>query len=133
MLIRLQDGLPFVSATIQFRGNMLELDNILIDTGSAGTVLSADRLASVGVAIEPNDPIFRIHGIGGSEFVFLKRVELLQIGESQGGLWTRDFDIEVGAMDYGFAIDGIIGMDSLMAIGAIIDLGTLEMRAANQS
>ena len=42
----------------------------------------------------------------------------------------NDFDIEVGAMDYGFAIDGIIGTDFLLQVGAVIDLSRLEIHRA---
>ena len=33
-------------------------------------------------------------------------------------------------MDYGFEIDGIIGMDFLTQVGAVIDLARLEVRLA---
>ena len=35
-----------------------------------------------------------------------------------------DFEIEVGAMDYGFRFElgGIVGMDFLEQVGAVIDL-----------
>lgn len=57
------------------------------------------------------------------EFVFTKRVDSLAVGQLQ----VNDFQVEVGAMDYGFDIDGIIGMDFLIQVGAIIDLAKLEM------
>lgn len=60
--------------------------------------------------------------MGGAEFVFTKRVDRLSVGE----LSVQDFEIEVGAMDYGFEMDGIVGMDFLMEVGAIIDLARLE-------
>lgn len=82
------------------------------------------RLAILNLTYEPEDPVHRIRGVGGSEFVFCKRVDKLAIGE----LWLRDFSIEVGAMDYGFALDGIIGMDFLLGVGAIIDLGELRLK-----
>jgi hypothetical protein len=44
-----------------------------------------------------------------------------------GELEVRDFEVEVGAMDYGFAIDGIVGMDWLTQVGAVIDLSRLEV------
>jgi hypothetical protein len=47
-----------------------------------------------------------------------------------GKLQVSDFDIEVGAMDYGFAIDGIIGTDFLLQVGAVIDLSRLEIHRA---
>jgi hypothetical protein len=33
-------------------------------------------------------------------------------------------------MDYGFPADGILGLDFLVAAGALIDFGRLELRAA---
>jgi len=44
---------------------------------------------------------------------------------------VTNFAIEVGAMDYGFAIDGIIGTDFLLQVGAVIDLSRLEIRRAS--
>ena len=38
-----------------------------------------------------------------------------------------DFDAEVGEMDYGFEIGGILGMDFLRAASAIIDRGKLTV------
>jgi hypothetical protein len=42
-----------------------------------------------------------------------------------------DFAIEVGAMDYGFSLDGIVGMDFLLQVGAVIDLSRLEVHQAS--
>lgn len=41
-----------------------------------------------------------------------------------------DFTIEVGVMDYGFDINGILGMDFLIETGAIIDLARMEIIVA---
>ena len=72
--------------------------------------------------------VHRIRGVGGTEFVFTKRVDRLSVGDLQ----VNDFQIEVGAMDYGFDIDGIIGMDFLTQVGAIIDLAKLEVYPASK-
>lgn len=126
MNIRVRDGLPFVSASVIYRGQDLELRNVIIDTGSAGTVMSADTLAPIGVRLEPEDPIHRIQGVGGSEFVFGKCLDSFSVG----ALHVAAFEVEVGAMDYGFELDGIVGMDFLLRVGAIIDLGNLEIRGS---
>jgi len=47
-------------------------------------------------------------------------------------LLISNFEIEVGAMDYGFDLDGIIGMDFLSQVGAIIDLAKLEITQASR-
>mgnify|MGYP001943577000 FL=1 len=39
----------------------------------------------------------------------------------------RDFMLEVGAMNYGFVLDGIIGLDFLQKIKAIINLDKLTI------
>ena len=124
MRIELRDGLLFVSVRLRHGGQELELHDVLLDTGSAGTVFSIHAVSMVGLTYDPDDPLHRIHGIGGSEFVFMKRVNQLAIGERE----VRDFSVEIGGMDYGFQLDGIVGTDLLLAVGAVIDLTTLEIR-----
>lgn len=62
--------------------------------------------------------------MGGVEFVFTKRLDGIAVGE----LEAPDFEVEVGALDYGFAVDGILGLDFLLRAEAVIDLGALELR-----
>jgi predicted aspartyl protease len=128
MTIRVQDGLPYVTITLRYRGQQLELLNVLLDTGSAGTVFSADQVFPMGLQYEADDPVHRIRGIGGAEFVFSKRVDRLSLGKIQ----VNDFVIEVGAMDYGIDMDGIVGMDFLMQVGALIDLSQMEVRQTSR-
>jgi hypothetical protein len=128
MNIRLQEGLPFVPAVVGFHGQSLILNNVLLDTGSAGSIFSADRPAKIDLSYAPEDELLRIRGVGGVEFVFTKFVDHLAIGELQ----VNNFKIEVGAVDYGFSIDGILGMDFLIAVGAIIDLDQMKITTAHQ-
>jgi aspartyl protease len=126
--VRLQQGLPFITVAVTYQGQTTELGEVLLDTGSAGTVLSVDRLLDIGVHMEPQDTIHRIYGVGGSEFVFAKRVDNLIAGD----LAVQDFEIQIGAMAYGIQIDGILGLDFLLAVGAVIDLAELEIHSANK-
>lgn len=127
MRIRLRDGLPYVTASLLYRGQRLDLENVVLDTGSAGTVFAADKVSTIGLHYEAEDGVHPIRGVGGgTEFVFTKRVDRLSIGE----LRADDFEIEAGAMDYGFEMDGIVGMDFLVRVGAIVDLARSEIRLA---
>ena len=128
MKIRLRDGLPYVAACLTHQGQQLSLKDVLLDTGSAGVIFSTDKVLTIGLTYEPDDKVHRIRGVGGTEFVFAKRVDRLGVGELQ----VNDFQIEIGAMDYGFDIDGIIGMDFLIQVGAVIDLSELEVYPASQ-
>lgn len=50
----------------ELRGSV-ELKPVLIDTGSASTVLSADVVEAVGITSQPDDVIDKLRGIGGTE------------------------------------------------------------------
>ncbi|MCD5384233.1 retropepsin-like domain-containing protein [candidate division WOR-3 bacterium] len=124
MKIRVREGLPFVTVTLVYRGKKLDIKEVLIDTGSAGSVFSADKVASIGLVAEPHDSIRQIRGVGGFEFVFARRIDSLVMGD----LEVKDFEVEIGIMDYGFEIEGIIGMDFLIQGGVIIDIAQLEVK-----
>ena len=51
MRIQVEDGLPFVSVTITHKQLSITLDHILLDTGSAGTILAVDQYAILFDAI----------------------------------------------------------------------------------
>ncbi len=123
MKLRLVDNLPFSQITIAYRGITATVDNVLIDTGSATTILAADRLTAVHITPEPNDTLHTIRGVGGTEVVFTRRVDYVQIGKQQ----VPNLEIEVGGMDYGFEINGILGMDFLRQAGAVINLQDLSL------
>lgn len=124
MKLRLAQGLVYVEMDVTFRGRSLHLSDVILDTGSAGTIFAADRLLEIGVAPEPADAIRRIRGVGGTEYVFTKSLDRLAVGEME----IDRFEIEIGAMDYGFPADGILGLDYLLKAGALIDLRRLELR-----
>jgi hypothetical protein len=126
MNITLREGLPFVTALLRYGGCSVALENVLLDMGSAGSIFAADALSDIGVRYEPDDPVFRIRGVGGSEFVFVKQVESLAVGPLHATACT----IEVGAMDYGLPLDGILGTDFLISVGAMIDMAHMELRPA---
>lgn len=123
MNLSIRYGLPFVTATVEFNNRLLNLDHVLLDTGSASTIFHVEHLLTIDLRMEPGDLIRRIRGVGGTEFVFAKRVDALSIGS----LRVENFEMEVGAMDYGFDIDGIIGLDFLREVRAKVDLGELTI------
>jgi hypothetical protein len=124
MKIRLEHGLAYVEAVLTFRGRSLFLRDTILDTGSSSTIFAADRLLEIGIVPEPSDALHRLRGVGGTEYAFTKRLDLLAVGDME----VPDFEIEVGAMDYGFPAEGILGLDYLLQTGALIDLRRLELR-----
>ena len=123
MQLTLQDNLPFTRVQLIYGGTEIEIPDVLIDTGSASTILAAHLVAQAGIEPEMSDVLYTVRGVGGTEAVFRRRVDVLQVGPSA----VADFEIEVGGMDYGFEINGILGMDYMLQAGAIINLDDLSL------
>ncbi|MCP3956834.1 MAG: hypothetical protein GY719_03170 [bacterium] len=124
MNLELRHKLPFVSALVVHQGGSVELKPVLIDTGSASTVLSADVVEAVGISPRPEDVINKLRGIGGTEVVYMRVMDRLAVGEAS----VSNFEVEIGGMDYGFEIQGILGMDFLRQTGAVISLKDLTVQ-----
>lgn len=127
--IELMYGLPFCSVKLFFKGKSIVMDRVLVDTGSGGTVFKMDKVEEVGITIEDDDVIETISGVGGSEFVYKKNVDSIVLGQ----LELQGFKIEVGVMDYGFDINGILGMDFLKRVGAVVDLDRMIITKGKQA
>jgi hypothetical protein len=88
--IRIEGGLLYITAELIYQGQKLILQDVILDTGSAATLFSVDESIKLGLVPEPGDPIRRVRGVGGSEFVFSKRLDSLSLGElKQNGFWSR--------------------------------------------
>lgn len=123
MRLQLKDNLPFVTLVVGYQGKVVEISDVLVDTGSASTILAVDSLTQIGIEPNPEDTLHTIRGIGGIEVVYLRKVDSLEIGATK----VSDFEIEIGGMDYGFKINGIVGMDFLKTSKAIIDLHKMKI------
>lgn len=124
--IRIESNVPFVSVIVRANGFALHLDRVLLDTGSGTTIFKTNLLETIGVKAQGSDIVRVMTGIGGSEHVVEKIVDSVEVN----GFSVSPFRIEIGAMNYGFPLDGILGMDFLLGINAIIDLDLLELRVA---
>lgn len=119
----IENGLLLTDMKIEFNQQSLLLNRVLVDTGSGSTVISTDLAASIGIVPEINDTIYRISGVGGSEFVYSKKVDAVTIGNMK----TDIFELEIGLMNYGFDLDGIIGLDLLTKLKAVINVDELTL------
>ena len=122
MKIRLEDRLPFVTVKLGRGTQEIVLDRVLLDTGSAATLFAVDEIATLGIFPEQTDRIRRVVGVGGVELVLSKQIESLSLGAIE----VRDFPIQIGAMNYGFPIQGLLGTDFFVQARVVLDLGLLE-------
>jgi len=117
MDFELKSELPFISVTLVYRATQFEVNEVLIDAGSATTLFSSDYLSRFGIVPQSFDQVRKIIGVGGSEYVIEKRIDAIIIGNTV----IKEVCIEIGEMDYGFTINGILGSGLLAKAKATIN------------
>lgn len=126
MKIDYLDGLLQTSVTLNYKGRALTIDKLVIDTGASHTLLSADIVADIGIYFENGDEIVNSFGVGGEESCFRKLFDIVELGSFQ----VESFKLDVGSLHENLSINGLIGLDLLMAANLIIDLSELLMYPA---
>ena len=117
MDFELRSDLPFIGLTLVYRATQFEVNDVLIDTGSATTLFASDCLSRFEIVPQSGDKIRKITGVGGSEYVIEKRIDAIIVGDTV----IKDVCIEIGEMDYGFTINGILGSALLAKARATIN------------
>lgn len=126
MQIEFMHDLIQTSMTNDYKGRSLRIDNLVIDTGAAHSLLSSDIVSELGIRFENGDKL----GIGGDEYTFQKTVDQIQIGE----LILKHIPIDFGIFHEGINyINGLIGLDILKSGNMVIDLYQMEMFPAESS
>lgn len=92
-----------------------------IDTGAAQSIVSTDDLEELSIQFEPEDQIVTCYGIGGRQYAVTKLVD----GVTFGPFMLGKRNIDLGPVDLGGKISGLLGLDLLMEVGAVIDLKNL--------
>ncbi len=99
----------------------------MCDTGSGTSILAVDAVASISIEPVLEDIFHTIRGVGGTETVFVRHLDYLQVEQCR----LPNFEIEIGGMDYGFEINGILGLDFLIHAKAIINLAEMRIDFAD--
>ena len=119
MKILMQDGLPIVSVSLAYKGNLIRLDDVLLDTGCSNTIFDTDEVEEVGLIIDrKNGRPRRMHGVGGeSELCYEQTITNLEIDE----FLLDFFQIQLGITKETYGFNGILGADFMVKSGLIID------------
>ncbi len=124
MKMEFREGLLFTSVQISFRGNTKVVENIVVDTGAAETIISPDVVEDIGIFAEPEDSVNSFYGVGGSlHNFFSKRINEIELGL----LSLSDIKMDFGVIDPKSEINGLLGLDLLMSVGAVINLKDLTL------
>lgn len=122
--IRLVNNSLFVDMILRANGNRLTVSNVLLDTGSEANLFHTDDLLPLRLTPPGSEEIVRIRGIGGVESVLQMQIDTIEVGE----LVQSPAQIQMGKVEYGFGINGILGLDFLVHTGAQINLRSLTLK-----
>ena len=120
MNIHMEDGLPIVSVSLGYKGRILILNNVLLDTGCSNTIFDTDEVEEVGLIIDrKNGRPTRMYGVGGeSELCFEQTVRDLGIDN----FLLNSFQLQLGITKETYGFNGILGIDFMIKSGLVIDL-----------
>jgi len=117
--LRYQNYLLFCSLDLKINNQNLHLENVLIDTGSATTLINADY-----ILLDGNEKIKNAQGIGGYEKILVKNFETLKLND----IVLKNICLSIGDMDYGIDIDLLIGLDILKILSANINVKNMTLQ-----
>ena len=124
MKLDYKDGLLFTSINIAYNGKTNRLDNVVIDTGAAESMISPESVEDIGIYAELGDKIISFYGVGGTlHNAYEKEVDMVEIESKR----VNNVCIDFGLVNPKGDINGLIGLDLLIKIGAIIDLHNMTI------
>ena len=125
MKIEYRDGLLYTTIEIYFRDEFKEINNVVIDTGATMSIISPDIVEDLGIFAESSDSIISSMGVGGSiHNSFEKDIDMLKIENKS----LDNIKLDFGMIDPRGEINGLLGLDVLVKLGALLDLKNFEIK-----
>lgn len=122
-MLYLFDGLICTDVEVHFEGQMKLLKNVVIDTGAVQSILNHSFVIDIGINPKFVDEFRMTYGIGGEMAYFCRKIDKIKIGDFE----FADFDIDFGDIDPNGEIQGLIGLDVLKSMRAVIDIEIPEL------
>ncbi|NSW90112.1 MAG: retropepsin-like domain-containing protein [Firmicutes bacterium] len=118
MNVYLFDRLICTDITVTFNGKSKTLKNVVVDTGAAQSIINSIFVADLEIAPSFKDKMVKTRGIGGDLEFFYRTVDELKIGD----FTFKNYEIDFGEIDPKGEISGLIGLDLLNELRAVIDV-----------
>lgn len=122
MKLAYREGLLFTSIKLKYQGKTVVIDNVVIDTGASSCILEPLAIESLGIVFTKDDEIETFFGVNGM-YNYVKRTADSIIVDDVS---MDNFNFYIGSI--GNKINGLIGLDFLVIMNAIIDLKQMEIQ-----
>ncbi|MCR6106727.1 aspartyl protease family protein [Salipaludibacillus agaradhaerens] len=106
--IEFKDGKLYTEVRFKFQGKVTKANNIIIDTNSAGTVISKKTAIKLGIEKD--------------ESTFYEVLDSLSVGP----LKVSEFQITISDIEE----DGVLGLDFMKKVGAKINLDAMTISSS---
>lgn len=123
MKLRYEHGLLFTDIRIEYNGKIVKVNDVVVDTGAAHTIIDPDVVHEAGIKAEAGDKFITMYGVGGEHYAYRKNVDCIEIGDGK----LNDVSLDFGIIDEEGTINGLLGLDVLMRLGIKINLDRLEL------
>lgn len=123
-IFTLEEGLLFITVVLHMNDKILQLDKVLVDSGSSACMFDTLDIFKLGITFDGSEQIRKMSGIGGDEYVLEKTIDAIEIDGVLSAKWV----IQLGDIQYGFGIRGVIGSDLLSNLGALLDYQTQTLK-----
>ena len=118
MEVYIFDGLICTDVIITFHGKTKVLKNVVIDTGAVQSIINSALVEDIGIIPNISDKPVKTRGIGGEMKFFYRKVDKIAIGD----ISLKNMIIDFGDIDPNGEIAGLIGLDILRELKAVIDV-----------
>ena len=122
--LKFKEGLLYTSIELNYNGKTITIEDVIVDTGASHTIIIPEYLEKADIPLSDNDEIVKATGYGGITcYSVRKKVD----GIKCGNLFLKDFKLDFGIIDPSDRINGLIGLDFLIASKSVIDLVDLNL------
>ncbi len=117
-----KNGLLYAAVEIYAEDKRVVIDDVIIDTGAAHTIILTDYLEELDIPLLDDDELVRTSGYGGEQYSAIrKKISCIKVGS----ISLENTLVDFGEIDPYQRVNGLVGLDFLKTSKVIIDLDTL--------
>ena len=121
MKLLYRNGLLFTSIIIKYHGKSVEIDDVVVDTGASSCIIDPSAIENLQMTFTKEDEIETFYGVSGLFNYFKRTADIIILDD----ISINNLDFYVGTIDDN--INGLIGLDLLINLNAIINLKKMEI------
>lgn len=122
--LKYKNGLLYADIKLTKENKNIYINDVIIDTGASNSIILPDFLFENDIGFDDTDELVVMSGIGGAEASAVrKKIDMISMGD----ISLQNIIMDFGVVDPNDRINGLIGLDFLMAAKIIIDLDIMTI------